>query len=209
MMAVLPERRLTEREAEALERNRQKTELVMWLRREAAARDGEMAWYVARTNWQADSVATELRGNGIEAVCPKERRWKRYPRSNRRYSVDIPLFGNYLFVRLLKAESAWVGLLTFDGIRCLQGRGDMPVPIRPREEEQLLVMLAGAADPIVQDESGIAVGDRVVRPVGSLAELVGTVVALDDAKREALVSTVLFGREIETRCGIDDLEKLP
>ncbi|WP_166163136.1 transcription termination/antitermination protein NusG [Chelativorans oligotrophicus] len=208
MMHVLPDRRLTEREAEALERNRQKAELIMWLRREAAARDGEMAWYVARTNWRADSVANELWQHGIEAVCPKERRWKRFPRSNRRYSVDIPLFGNYLFVRLLKAESAWSGVLTFEGVQCLQGRGDRPVPIAPREEVQLLVMLAGTVAASVPAGGELAVGDKVVRPIGSFAELVGTVREIDDAKRQALISTMLFGREVETRCGIDDLEKL-
>ncbi|MFC6490710.1 transcription termination/antitermination protein NusG [Nitratireductor sp. GCM10026969] len=209
MMHQVPE--LSERELRALERGRQKAGLIAWLRGEAAARDGEMAWYVARTNWRADSVAEELRAYGIEAVCPLERRWRRYPRSsgaNRRYPVDIPIFRNYLFVRLLKAEAAWVGVLTFDGVNCLQGSGEKPIPLRPREEVQLLVMLAGSGDTVVRDAGGIKVGDRVVRPVGTFAELAGTVLAINEAKREALVSTVLFGREMETRCGIDDLEKL-
>ena len=76
MMRVKPE--LSDRELAELERGRRKAELVAWLRREAASRDGEMAWYVARTSWRADSVGDELRDAGIEAVCPMWRAWKRY-----------------------------------------------------------------------------------------------------------------------------------
>lgn len=212
MMHHMP--KLSERELKALERGRQKAELIAWLRRDAAARDGEMAWYVARTNWRADSVAEELRASGIEAVCPKERRWKRYPRSsgaNRRYSVDIPLFGNYLFVRLVKAESAWVGLLSFDGVRSLQGLREgheRPVPLDHCEVKKILAMLAEAGTEPVRDAGEIAVGDRVVHPLGSIAELTGVVIEIDAERRQALVQTLLFGREMETRCGIDDLEKL-
>lgn len=206
MMHMVPE--LSDRELEALERARQKAELTAWLRAEAAARDGEMAWYVARTNWRADAVAEDLRRSGIEAVCPKERRWKRYPRSSRRYSVDIPLFGNYLFVRLLKAESAWVGVLTFDGVHCLQGRGETPIPVREAEMIKILGLIGKSVDRTGGEATGLKVGDAVVHPVGSFAELISWVVSIDPVKREAIVSTMLFGREMETRCRIDDLERL-
>lgn len=208
MMHARPE--LSERELRAMEKARQKAELIGWLRREAAARDGEMAWYVARTSRRADAVAAALRRYGIDAVCPMERRWRRYPRSNRRYSVDIPLLGNYLLVRLLKAESAWVGFLTFrpQGVVCLQGNGEKPVPLRDQEAAQILESIEDAQDGPARQAARLAVGDRVVHPLGPQAELEGVVVGLDDARREAVISTVLFGREIETRCGIDDIEKL-
>lgn len=199
---------LSERELRALEVARQKAELIGWLRQEAAARDGKMAWYVARTNWRADSVAEELRQSGIEAVCPMWRQWKRYPRSKRCYSVDIPLFGNYLFVRLLEAESAWSGILTFDGVNGLQGCGERPVPLLRREIDAIMQIVADAGKKPVHDDNGIVVGDEVLHPLGTFAELRGTVLAIDEDKRQALVSTVLFGREIATRCAIDDLERL-
>ncbi|WP_099866053.1 transcription termination/antitermination protein NusG [Pararhizobium haloflavum] len=199
---------LSERELQALERGRRKAELIAWLQAEAAARDGDMAWYVARTTYRADTVAGDLRDRGIEAVCPTERRWKRYPRSRAKYSVEYPLFGHYLFVRLLMAESAWVGLMTFDGIHCLQGNGERPVPVRTKEIEQILELASiGAAEP-VSEIAPIMVGDQVVHPVGTFAELVSHVVEIDARKREALVSTLLFGREIETRCALDDLARL-
>jgi transcription antitermination factor NusG len=206
MMHEAPE--LTERELLALERARQKAELIAWLRAEAASRDGEMAWYVARTRWRADHVARDLRDNGIEAVCPQERRWKRYPRARKKYSVDYPLFGNYLFVRLLKAESAWVGVMTFDGVHCLQGNGDRPVPVNVGEMGQILDLVAKAVERPANEQASVAVGDRVAHPIGSFAELHSTVVEIDAVKREALVATLLFGRTIETRCRIDDLERL-
>lgn len=207
-MMMRPVTDLSERELLALERGRQKAELIAWLRREAASRDGKMAWYVARTNWRADSVAKDLRAAGIEAVCPLERRWRRFPRSNRRYSVDIPIFGNYLFVRLLMAESAWVGVMTFDGVACLQGNGERPVPVAGREMAAIIEMLAMAGAAPVREDGVIAVGDEVLHPIGTFAELRGTVSEIDPGKREAVVQTVLFGREIATRCRIDDLEKL-
>lgn len=206
MMVVRPD--ISEREAAALERQRQKQELVNWLRREAASKDGEMAWYVARTRWGADSVLPALELAGIEAVCPMHRRWKRHPRSLKRYSVEYPLFGNHIFVRLLKAESAWVGLLTFDDIDCLLGTGERPVPLTAREVVNVFREMELAPSVKVEDDTGLALGDTVLHPLGVMAELRGKVVEIDAEKREALISTVLFGRELAIRCGIDDLEKL-
>lgn len=202
MMRVVAD--LSEREVTALERARQKAELVAWLRKEAASRDGEMAWYVARTWRSADSVMNELRTAGIEAMCPLERHWKRYPKSRKRYSVDNPLFGNHVFVRLLKAESAWVGILSFEGVDCLLGTGERPVPLREDEIAKVMMMLGKA----ISRSGEISVGDTVVHPLGAFAELHGTVVEIDGEKRTALVETVLFGRAVATRCGIDDIEKL-
>lgn len=210
MMVVQPD--ISDREADALRRARQKAELINWLRGEAAARDGEMAWYVARTRWRADSVAEEMRRVGIEAMCPMERRWKRHARTLRRYSVEIPLLGNHVFVRLLKAESAWVGALTIEGVESLlgmgEGIGERPVPLSASEIAKVMAMLDVPHSCPVEEATGLMLGDTVLHPVGAFAELRGTVIEIDAEKREALISTVLFGREMSTRCGIDDLEKL-
>lgn len=206
MMMVKPE--LSQREAEALERARRKADLVHWLRREAAARDGEMAWYVARTRWNADSVAREMRAVGIEAICPMERRWKRHPRSLRRYSVEIPLLGNHALVKLLRAESAWAGVLTFEGVECLLGTGEVPVPMSDKEIKKVFEMMELTPSCAVEATTGLMIGDAVIHPLGVFAELRGTVVEIDAEKREALITMMLFGRELSTRCGIDDLEKL-
>lgn len=206
MMMVKPE--ISERVAAALLRARRKTELVQWLRSEAASCDGPMAWYVARTRWRADSVAGDLKDAGIDAICPTERQWKRYPRSTRRYSVERPLLGNHVFVHLLKAESAWVGVMTFEGVDCLLGTGEVPIPVTDAEMAEVFAMLEHSPDDTVERATGLALGDTVLHPIGMMADLRGTVVAIDAEKREALITTVLFGRELATRCGIDDLEKL-
>lgn len=206
MMRVEPE--LSKREADALDRARAKADLVHWLRREAASRDGEMAWYVARTWWRADSVSNDLRASGIESVCPLWRHWKRRPRSNTRYPVEIPMFGNHLFVRLLKAESAWVGVMSFSGIDCLLGAGETPVPLRDDEMTKVLELLEMPSNHACTKSVGLEVGDIVAHPLGMFAELRAIVRELDVRKREALISTVLFGREMSTRCGIDELERL-
>jgi len=206
MMAVKPE--ISEREVEALRRARQKADLINWLRGEAAARDGAMAWYAARTRWQADSVATDLRAAGIEAICPMRRIWKRHPRSQRRYSVEIPMLGNYVFVHTVTAASAWLGVMSFDGVDCLLGDGETPVALRNAEMAKIMEMLDVSAACPVEQATGLMVGDTVLHPLGVMAELRATVVEIDAEKREALISTLLFGREMSTRCGIDDLEKL-
>lgn len=205
-MAWKPE--ISEREVEALRRARQKADLINWLRGEAAARGSTMEWYVAKTRWRADDVCAELLAAGIEAICPMERRWRRYPRSMKRFSVENPLLGNYLPVRLLKAESAWVGVLTFEGIECLMGSGETPVPLTDKEINAIQQLLDTSGHSAKADSRELQVGDRVLHPLGAFAELGGTVLEIDDDKREAVIATVLFGREIATRCGIDDLEKL-
>lgn len=52
------------------------------------------------------------------------------------------------------------------------------------------------------------VGDRVVRRLGHMGELHGTVREIDPVRRQALVACLLFGREMTARCGIDDLDRL-
>lgn len=206
MMMVRPE--ISEREAEALKRARAKAELINWLRGEAASRNGPMAWYVARTHWAADSMASELRAAGVEAICPLRRIWKRHPRSMRRYSVEIPALGNYVFVHTVMAESAWLGVMTFEGVDCLLGDGEKPVPVLLAEMANIMQMLEESSACPVEQATGLMLGDTVLHPLGMMAELRGTVIEIDAEKREALISTVLFGREVATRCGIDDLEKL-
>lgn len=206
MMVVRPE--ISEREVEALRRARAKAELLNWLRGEAAARNGVMAWYVARTQWAADSVANDLRDAGIEVVCPLRRIWRRHPRSMRRYSVEIPTLGNYVFVRTVIAESAWLGVMSFDGVDCLLGNGEKPVPVLKAEMANIMDMLEETSACPVEQATGLVLGDTVLHPLGMMAELRGTVIEIDAEKREALISTVLFGRQMATRCGIDDLEKL-
>lgn len=206
MMAVKPD--VSERGAEALRRARQKAELIHWLRGEACARDGVMEWYVARTKWRADSVATEMREAGVEAICPMRRVWKRHHRSTKRYSVEIPWLGNYVFVRTVVAASAWLGVMSFDGVDCLLGDGETPVPVSSSEMANILALLEHYRSCPVEEATGLMPGDTVLHPVGPLAELRGTVVEVDVEKREALIRTILFGREVSTRCGIDDLEKL-
>lgn len=120
----------------------------------------------------------------------------------------MPLFGNHVFVRLLKAESAWVGVMTFEGVECLLGTGEVPVPVLDKEMGKVLEMLDLSCVDTVERDTGLMVGDRVVHPIGLMADLRGTVVEIDAEKREALITTMMFGREMETRCGIDDLEKL-
>lgn len=200
-------KKLSEREVNALERARQKADLIAWLRAEAAAKDGEMAWYVARIRGRADAVAAVLKAHGIEAVCPMQRTWRRPRRHGDRFPVESPLLGPYLFVRVLKAASAWMGLLTFEGVIGLQG-GEDPVPLSTRDEKAVMQLIGSAMEIRLSREARIAVGNVVLHPVGTFADLHGTVLEIDESKRLALVETVLFGRPMMTRCRIDDLEKL-
>ncbi len=197
---------LSEREERAWQKSRKVREMVGWLRLQAAAQDDEMFWYVVRTKKpNADSVADAVREQGITVCCPTEKVVKRVPRRHARVTVERPLYARYFFVRLVRFEAAWLGMMTFDGVDCLLGNGEIPQSV---PERFIAKIQAGCADELINKSNLFRAGDRASVTFGPFASFEG-IVSKDEGDGDTVdIEIDIFGRMTPCRVGIDHLKKL-
>lgn len=197
---------LSEREESAWQKSRKVREMVCWLRDQAAAQDDEMFWYVVRTKKpNADSVADVVREQGITVCCPTEKVVKRLPRKRIKVAVESPLYSRYFFVRLVKFEAAWLGLMTFDGVDCLLGNGETPQPV---PERFIAKIQSGCSGELVDRSKLFLAGERAVVTLGPFASFEGVVSKDEGSGHEVDIEIDIFGRMTPCRIGIDHLTKL-
>jgi transcription antitermination factor NusG len=127
-------------------------------------------WFAVYTKSHHEkSVARQLSHKGIDYYLPlyrAEHTWTH----RRRVTLDLPLFPNYLFVRIL--PSARSRVLSTDGVVMLVDRGDVITPVPDAEIERLRAELHLRAS---EPHSGIAVGQKGRIVSGPLAGLEGVV----------------------------------
>lgn len=190
----------------ALNRSRQKRELIGWLRAQAANRSGGAAWFVVRTKTDsAESLVESLKAHDIEALCPMQKAVKRLPRKRSKVTVEVALFPRYLFVRLPVFEAAFLGVMTFDEVDCLLGSALGPTPI----DDAIIEQIQHRAGNDGVDKSRLFKAGELARVLdGPFRHLTAEVRRDegDDAKID--VEIMILGRMTACRIGIDDLQKL-
>lgn len=197
---------LSEREERAWQKSRKVREMVSWLRDQAAAQDDEMFWYVVRTKKpNADSVADAVRERGITVYCPTEKVVKRVPRKQTRITVERPLYARYFFVRLVRFEAAWLGMMTFDGVDCLLGNGEIPQSV---PERFIAKIQSRCADELIDKSSLFRAGERASVTFGPFASFEGIVSKDEGSGKTVDIEIDIFGRMTPCRVGIDHLRKL-
>lgn len=206
MMHEVLEQGLSDREERAWQKSRQVREMVDWLRTQAAAQDVEMFWYAVRTRRaSADSVAEELDRHGITVLCPMEKVVKRLPRKQTKVTVETPMFNRYFFVRLVKFEAAWLGVMTFDGVDCLLGSGETP---QAMPERFIAKIQRRCEKGRVNTSALFQRGDKALVTRGPFTSLEATVVSDEGEGHAVDIEIDIFGRMAPCRIGIDHLKKL-
>jgi transcription antitermination factor NusG len=206
---VMTRYELTEREELSWQRTRKAADMVAWLRKQAAARDGERFWYAIRTRRDdADQVAKRMREAGIETWCPLTTAVKRQPRGRGCMTVSIALFPRYFFARTVSFEAAWLGLMSFEGVDCVLGHGERPVPLPERVIEDIHSFCESGLASIRKGSGILKKGDRVMIEAGPFAFLEGTVLRGTDMDGVVDLELDVFGRMTPCRIGVDDLKRL-
>ena len=97
-------------------------------------------WYAVQTRYGAErKVKARLGTKGVEAFLPVlevVHRW-----SDRRKTIEVPLFSGYTFVRVTLSAEARLGVLHTEGVIKFVGFGGETVPIPAKQIEDIQKLL--------------------------------------------------------------------
>jgi transcription antitermination factor NusG len=145
----------------------------------------ELSWYAIQTFPRHEKkIAAELQQRSIECLLPlvsSERQW-----SDRRVSIDTPLFPGYVFVRIARDQGARVAVLRAPGVRNFVGMRGLGEPIPDGQIENVQAVIAKNVS--FSSCPFLNVGQRVRVRGGSLEGIEGIVTAINGD--ESLVISV-------------------
>jgi transcription antitermination factor NusG len=159
-------------------------------------------WYAIQTRAKHEKkVAAEIRRAGIDAFLPlvtEMRQW-----SDRRMSVDVPLFSCYLFVNVDSSPEARIAVLRPAGVLRFVGGHHEEAAVPDRDIESIHVLLAKNV-PFVS-HTFLEIGQRVRIRGGALDGVEGVLTRCNGKNRLALsvdtiqrsLSISLEGYEVE------------
>jgi transcription antitermination factor NusG len=167
-----------------------------------AAPEAPARWYAAYTSSHHERrVVSHFTERGIESFLPLYtcvRRWK-----NRcRVSLELPLFPNYVFVRMAARER--VRVLEVPGVFSLVGFGKILAPLPDFEIEALR---AGLGQRKIEPHPYLVIGERVRIKTGAMMGLEGVLVRKKNNFRVVLaLDAIMKCVAVEVDAG--DLEPL-
>jgi transcription antitermination factor NusG len=155
----------------------------------------ELTWFAVQTKPRHEKKATtELQEKGIGAFLPlrsEKRQW-----SDRQRVVELPLFPQYVFVRITPSPNARVAVLRTNGIANFVGMRGMGMAIPDGQIERIQTVVAQGIS--VRPHSFLNVGKRVRIRGGALDGLQGILTAVN-GDRTLVVSVELIQRSLAVR----------
>jgi transcriptional antiterminator RfaH len=152
-------------------------------------------WFAIQTWPQYEKkVATEFQRKDVEVFLPllsSKRKW-----SDRYTTVHIPLFPNYVFVRIDESSNARISVLRTNGVSGFVGARGKGVSIPEAQIESVRLLVASGVP--FQHHPLLAIGKRVRIRDGSLDGVEGTLLAKND-DLSLLVSIQLIQRSLAIR----------
>lgn len=160
------------------------------------------AWYAVWTYSRHEKkVSTELLHRGVETFLPLSREIHRW--SDRRKSVEVPLFPGYVFVRIADSPGMRASVLRVGGVANFVGTHNRGTAIPDSQIEDIRQLLAGKV-PVTPHEF-LNVGQKVRIRGGVLDGIQGILTAQDGNRRLVIsietiqrsISMTLQGYEVE------------
>jgi transcription elongation factor/antiterminator RfaH len=161
----------------------------------------EKQWYVVYSKPQKEEYAQlHLRSKGLEVFFPK----LFLPESARKRRRVIPLFPNYLFVRLRVFSNENHCAIWSPGVTRIISFNGSPASV----DEMIVKFLMAQSDHegIIAARSNLRVGQEVRVCGGPLAGLVGIIRNPPDAKGRVTLLLNLFKRHVEAEARLEHLE---
>jgi transcription antitermination factor NusG len=157
-------------------------------------------WFAAYTSSRHEKrVALHFAEREIEAFLPlyaTRHRWK-----NRcEVTVELPLFPNYVFVRMAKRERERV--LEVPGVLSLVGAGRIPAPLPDFEIEALRNGVEGRK---IEPHPYLVIGERVRITTGPMTGMEGVLLRKKNNFRVVLALDVIM-RSVAVEVDAEDLE---
>jgi transcription termination/antitermination protein NusG len=131
-------------------------------------------WYAIHTRSQHErAVVSHLSGRGITTFLPLVSEIHRW--SDRRKTVEVPLFSCYVFVHVELVPDTWAKVSQINGVLCFIGMGREAVPIPESQIESIRTLLSSKLP--YANYPFLKIGQRVRIRGGSLDGIEGILVA--------------------------------
>jgi len=159
---------------------------------EAGAATGEQIWFAVQTRSRHEKkVNSALLEKGIESFLPLHREKRRW--SDRHQWVELPLFTQYLFVRMPSSAQTRALVLQTPGVLQFVGISGRGIPI-PNEQIESLQAILAQRIPVLPHEF-LKVGKRVRIRGGALDGIEGVLSAIRNDK-SLVVSVDLIQKSV-------------
>ncbi len=159
-------------------------------------------WYVVYTYPNSEKkIYNELEKRRVTAFLPTRKVTRQW--SDRKKKLEIPLFPNYVFVKVPPREM-WMVLMVNGIVRFISFEGT-PATVKDAEIEMVQKLLTECYE--INDEDITLVGEKVKVKGGPLAGLTGSVI---ECKGRARLHVALetIGRAVSVNIDADLLERL-
>lgn len=152
----------------------------------------DLHWFALKVRSRAEkTVGDALSGRGFDVFCPTFSDTRQY--SDRRKSLQAPLFPGYLFCRLNWNNR--LPVLSAPNVEYIVGFGMQPTPVGAAEVEALQSIVRSGMP--CQPHPFLRIGQRVRLQSGPLADLEGILVGQRGSQR-LIVSVDLLQRSVAT-----------
>jgi len=159
------------------------------------AGEGVESWFALQTRARHEKVAVQrLLDKGVTTFLPLVRQVHRW--SDRRKTVEVPLFSCYLFVKLAPRNNEHLRVLTVDGVLRFVGNQGLGTPI-PDDQIDTIRMLVEEQLPYCSHPF-LKIGQRVRIRSGALNGVEGILVSRS-GERSLVVSLDAIQRSLAVR----------
>ena len=175
----------------------------------------ERSWYIVQTysgyeNKVKANLEQRIATMGMEdrifrVLVPIEE--KVYIKEGKTKRVRRKIFPSYVLVEMILEDQSWYVVRHTPGVTGFVGSGNHPIPLTPKEVEEIMNKLGKDAKPKI--EVDFQVGDKVQVKSGPFVGQAGPVVEIDVDKGKVKFSITVFGRDTLIEADYTDLEKVP
>lgn len=120
--------------------------------------------------------------------------------------VRRKIFPSYVLVDMVLEDQSWYVVRHTPGVTGFVGSGNHPIPLSPKEVDEIMNKLSKEAKPKMEVDYNI--GDMVQVKTGALAGQAGPVVEIDTDKGKIKFTVTIFGRETVAEADYTELEKI-
>jgi transcriptional antiterminator NusG len=174
----------------------------------------ERRWYIVQTysgyeNKVKANLEQRIATMGMEdrifrVLVPIEE--KVYVKDGKTKRIRRKIFPSYVLVEMVLEDQSWYVVRHTPGVTGFVGSGNHPIPLSPKEVEEIMNKLGKEAKPKI--EVDFRVGDTIQVKSGPFAGQAGPVVGIDADKGKIKFSVTVFGRETTVEADYSDLEKI-
>lgn len=120
--------------------------------------------------------------------------------------VRRKIFPSYVLVEMMLEDQSWYVVRHTPGVTGFVGSGNHPIPLTPREVEEVMSKIGKDVKPKV--EVDFRIGDMIQVKSGPFAGQAGPVTGIDPDKGKIQFTVTIFGRETAAEADYEELEKI-